>query len=87
MISIARKGRYVVIGLDNLKAHTQKLYLLLVDKNAGKSLSREMHFMSEKKQIPLIEIENLSEIIEKCKAVGIKNKAISESIVKMLKGE
>ncbi len=41
------------------------------------------------RDIPLLEIENLAELvsIENCKAIGLKNKALSESIEKCVKGE
>jgi ribosomal protein L7Ae-like RNA K-turn-binding protein len=89
LVSIARKAGYVVIGKDNLAIYTKKLYLLLVDKTAGSSLSREMKFLSENRNIPILEVENLGTLvgIENCKAIGIKNKAISESIEKCVKGE
>ncbi|MGN1201426.1 MAG: hypothetical protein ACI4R8_04135 [Candidatus Caccovivens sp.] len=87
LISIARKAGYVIIGLDNLKSYSQKLYLLLVDKSAGKSLSREMNFLADKRNVPLLQMDNLSEIIDKCKAIGVKNKAFADSIGKILKGE
>ncbi len=90
LISIARKAGYVIIGQDNLSDYDKKMYLLLMDKNAGSSLSREMKFISEKKKIPLFQVENLGKLvsIENCKAIGIKNKAISENIIEcLLKGE
>ncbi len=89
LISIARKAGYVIIGKDNLMDYQKKLYLLLVDKTAGNSLLREMKFLSNKKEIPLLEVENLNEImsIENCKAIGLKNKAMSENILVCLKGE
>ena len=74
---------------EKLATYTKKLYLLLIDKSAGNSLLREMKFLSENRDIPLLEIENLAELvsIENCKAIGLKNKALSESIEKCVKGE
>lgn len=88
-ISIARKAGFVIIGKEKLATYTKKLYLLLIDKSAGNSLLREMKFLSENRDIPLLEIENLAELvsIENCKAIGLKNKALSESIEKCVKGE
>lgn len=89
LISIARKAGYVIIGKDNLMDYQKKLYLLLIDKSAGNSLLREMKFLSSKREIPLLEVENLNEMvaIENCKAIGLKNKSMSENIMMCLKGE
>lgn len=89
LISIARKAGYCVIGQDNLKNYDKKLYLIMLDSTAGASVEREMNFLSNKKQIPLERIENLSKkiAIENCKVIAIKNKNFSENILKVLKGE
>lgn len=89
LISISRKAGFVIIGLDNLKGYDKKLYLLLVDVTAGKSLKREINFLAQKTNAQLFELENLGDLIgiENCKVVGLKNKAISENIIECLKGE
>lgn len=87
--SIARKAGFAIVGQDVLKGFDKKLYLIVIDTNAGNSLKREMNFLSKNKNIPLIELDGLAEIvaIQNCKVVGIKNKAISENIIKCIKGE
>ena len=89
LIGIARKAGFVIVGGDNLSSYTKKLYLLLVDKTAGASLKRQMGYVANDRQIPLYEIENLGTIvgISSCKAIGLKNKALSEQIEGCLKGE
>ncbi len=89
LISIARKAGYVIIGKDNLMDYKKKLYLLIVDNTAGDSLKREMKFISNSKKIPLLELDDLGEkvSIDNCKAIGLKNKAMSDSIEKCIKGE
>ncbi len=89
LISIARKAGFCIIGQDKLRDYDKKLYLILLDKNAGKSLERQMSFLSKDREIPLHRIEGLAEMlaIENCKVVGIKNKAISENLIKSLKGD
>ena len=89
LISIAKKAGFVVVGGENLIGYSKKLYLLLINKNAGNSLRREMNFLAKNKNLTLCECDNLAKIvaIENCKAIGIKNKAMSESIEKCLKGD
>lgn len=89
LIGIARKAGFVIIGGENLSSYTKKLYLLLVDKSAGVSLKREMNFLAQKRDLQILEVENLAKIVcvQNCKAIGIKNKAFSENIEKIVKGE
>ena len=89
LISISRKAGYVIIGQDNLIGYDKKLYLILLDKTAGKSLVREIDFLSKKKNVQVLLVEDLGKIlkIENCKVIGIKNKNLSDAIVKSVKGE
>lgn len=89
ILSLSRKAGMLVIGQDNLLGYQKKLYVLLLDKTAGKSLLREVNFMAKQKNLPLFEIENLGKFvgIENCKVLGVKNKAFSEKIIEFLKGE
>lgn len=89
IVGIARKAGFVIVGGDNLSSYTKKLYLVLVDKTAGNSLKRQMGYVAKDRQIPLYEIDNLGLIvgIASCKAIGLKNKALSEQIETCLKGE
>ena len=90
LISIAKKAGYVIVGQDKLSGYDKKLYLILMDKSAGKSLVREMSFLSQKKNLHLQIVEDLENLvtIKNCKVIGIKNKALSEKIIEsMLKGE
>jgi hypothetical protein len=89
LINIARKAGFVIVGGENLSNYTKKLYLLIMDNTAGNSLKREMQFLSEKRNLKILTVDNLSKIvgIENCKAIGIKNKSFAENIEKCLKGE
>ena len=89
LISITRKAGCCIIGQDNLKNYKKKLYLVLLDESAGNSLSREMHFLADQKQIPIITVNDLEQSsgIDKCKVIGIDNKKLSEKIEKYFKGE
>lgn len=88
-ISIARKAGYCIIGQDKLLDYDKKLYLVLLDESAGKALERQMNFLSKEKDIPLLRVDGLSQMlaIENCKVLGIKNKAISENLIKIIKGD
>ena len=88
LISIARKAGFVIIGQDDLKGYSKKLYLILIDATAGKALRREVEFLSQKNDVTALEVEALGQScgIENCKVIGIKNKAISEKIMEILKG-
>ena len=89
IIGICRKAGYVIIGGENIKNNSQKMYLILVDENSSKSLLREMQFVANLRNIPIVSIKNLEEIVDikNCKAVAFKNKALSEKIFDLLKGE
>lgn len=89
LISIARKAGYCIIGQDNLLGYDKKLYLILLDKNAGNSLSKSIKYMAEQRGLELILLDGLAEKtnLENCKVLGIKNKGLSEEIVKRIKGE
>lgn len=89
MIGIARKAGFCIIGQENLIGYDKKLYLILLDKVAGKSLTREMNFLAKQRNIPIRYVEQLDKLtaIENCKVIGIKNKNFSENIIESLKGE
>ncbi len=82
ILGLAHKAGALIIGSDNLKGYEKKLYLLLIDNTAGKSLMREMEFLAKKRAVELLKLDSLNEIlsIENCKVVGIKNKGFSDTI-------
>ena len=89
VVNICRKAGYAIIGGEKIKENTHKMFLILLDKSAGKSLTREMQFVSKEREIPLFLIEKLDVMvgIENCKAIAYKNKALSDEIIEILKGE
>lgn len=84
-LGLANNAGYLIIGSDNLKSYDKKLYLVLLDKNAGKS-SIKIADKHKLNNIRVIEVDNLEIIsnIPKCKIIGIKNKGLSEQIIKYL---
>ena len=89
LVSISRKAGYAVLGGENLLSYDKKLYLVMLDASAGKSLSREVNFYCKSRNLAPVVVENLSDLvgIENCKVVGIKNKKLAENIEGLLKGE
>ena len=89
IINICHKAGYLIIGGENILKHSQKMFLVLVDSASGKSLLREMNYVANSRKIPLLQVEKLDEItsIANCKAVAIKNKPLSDEIIKLIKGE
>lgn len=86
LISIAKKAGFVIIGQDNLLDYDKKLYLILLDEDAGANLSKEANFKAKKSKIPLYRLKNLAKIsnISNCKILGIKNKGLADEIAKNL---
>ena len=89
IINICRKAGYLIIGGENIKNNPHKMYLILIDKSSGNSLKREINYLLVSRNIPFLEVEGLANMIgiENCKAVAIKNKTLSDEILKMIKGE
>lgn len=84
-INIANKAGYLIIGSDKIDNYTQKMYLILLDKTAGKSSQKIANRFYEK-GIEIKFIENLPELcdIKTCKIVGIKNRNLSIHILENL---
>ena len=83
-IGIAMQGGNAVIGSDNLDGYTKKLYLVLVDKAAGKN-SKKVFAKLQERGIEGYEIDGLDEVIGKnIKIIAFKNKGLSEEIKKYL---
>lgn len=86
LICIARKAGFCIVGQDNLKGYTKKLYLILCDDGAGDALKRSMNFLAKQSGAQMFAVKNLPKIcnIENCKVLGIKNKAFAEKIIQKL---
>lgn len=83
-IGIAMQGGNAIIGSDNLDGYNKKLYLVLVDKQAGKT-SKKVFAKLIEKGIEGCEIENLDGLTGKnIKIIAFKNKGLSEEIKKYL---
>ena len=83
-IGIAMQGGNAIIGSDNLNGYRKKLYLVLVDKNAGKA-TKKVFARLQQNGIDAYEIDGLDKIISKnIKIIAFKNKALSEEIKKYI---
>lgn len=85
-INISRKAGYLIVGSDNLKGYSKKLYLAIYDNSAQKNTMKVVEEL-KRKNIPVFAVDDLVEItgIKNCKIVGIKNKDLSEIIASLLK--
>lgn len=83
-LNICRKANYLIIGGEALSNYNKKLYLVLYDSSSKKNTLKIVEKFSNK-GIKTIELDNLDTIllINNCKIVGIKNKNLSEEILKI----
>ena len=86
LISISKKAGYLIVGTDNLKGYSQKLYLVLYEKESGRNLVKTAQSLKGP-NTAVYELENLFDYtnITGCKIVAIKNKGLSDQIQKLLK--
>lgn len=85
-ISIAKKAGYAIVGTEKLENYTKKLYLLLIDEQAGKNTLKVADAFGDVERITISSLQELSQI-QNCKILGIKNKGISDEIIKILRSE
>lgn len=87
-VGIANRAKYVIYGIDNLKGYTHKLYLVLYRQDMSKTLNKTINELQQK-SLPCcaFEVEDFNYITNStnCKIFAIKNKGISEQILKVIK--
>ena len=85
-LKIANKAGYLIIGCDNLKGYSKKLYLIIIDTLAAKN-SQKIALRHQENGTEVIMLDNLDAlaVIKNCKIVGIKNKGISDQIITLYK--
>lgn len=88
-ISIAAKAGYVIYGTDNLNGYKKKLYLVLAQQNSGNYLMKTAESLKELVQNNVFYVEDMEKLtgIKNCKILGVKNKGISDEIIKLLRSE
>ena len=85
-LGLCKKANYLIIGADNLKKYSKKLYLLVVCGEITNTIKKTVQdVISEYNNLDcIITNEDFSGAIgiKNCKIVGIKNKGMSEEILK-----
>ena len=93
LIGIANKAGYVIFGVDNLKNYNKKLYLVVKAMNCGNGINKFVENLqrNENKNIEFVEMDNqiLQQVTmsDNCKIFGVKNKGLTEEIIKILRSE
>ena len=84
-LNIAHKAGYLIIGGEKLYNYNKKLYLVLYDSTAQKNTMKIIQKLKGL-NVTCLALENIQQFIhvENCKIVGIKNKAISDIVLKLL---
>lgn len=84
-LGISRKANYLIIGNDNIKYYSKKMYLIILSPDCSENLRKNAKFKAEQYGIDCIEYnDSISKYIgiENCKIVALKNKGLSEAILK-----
>ncbi len=91
LINIANKAGYLIIGSDALKGYNKKLYLLLYSLDIGKNTEKIVNAIKLNPNCVVYGIDSIDFCkivsVPNCKIVGLKNKGISEEIIKYLRGD
>ena len=89
-LNIAKKAGFVIVGQDNLKNYNKKLYLVLYTEPT-KSISSAISSIKSTTVYQSICLEKrdfeMVTNLENCKIIALKNKAISDKIIELIRGE
>lgn len=83
-LGISRKGNYLIIGSDNIKAYNKKMYLIILSSNASENAVKIAKKKMVEYNIPCIMFDkDISEYIgvDNCKIVALKNKGLSDAVL------
>lgn len=83
-LGLSRKSNQIVIGQDNLKRFSKKLYLIVVSLTATDNLKDLAIRLAEKFKCDLVQtLIPLEEIIHinGCKIIGLTSNTLSEAII------
>lgn len=87
IVGIANKAGYIVFGADNLKQYSKKLYLVVKSDDIGKNSNKVVDMLNI--DCVVLEKQVMQQITnsENCKIFAIRNKGLSEQILKIIRGE
>ena len=87
IVGIANKAGYIVFGADNLKQYTKKLYLVVKSDDIGKNSNKIIDMLNI--DCVVLEKQIMQQITNSnnCKIFAIRNKGLSEQIIKILRSE
>ncbi len=89
-LNIAKKAGFVIVGQDNLKNYDKKLYLVLYTEPTNNIVSVISRIKSTTMyQSICLEKHDFDTVtnIDNCKIIALKNKAISDKIIELIRGE
>ena len=86
-LGICRKAGFLIIGSDNLQNYHQKLYLIVVSGEISITIKKLIRRKKEEYPNLICIVANSSFAddigLQNCKIVGVKNKGITEEILKL----
>lgn len=90
-IGLANRANYIIFGVDNLKMYTHKMYLVLYRQDGGKTIEKTLAKIKQEYNVDVfcLDENNFKYIVGKdnCKLLAIKNKGLSDQIIKILRSE
>ena len=84
-LGLSRKANYLIIGSDNIKSYSKKMYLIIVPADASENVIKIAKKKANDYNIKAIKInDELSKFIglDGVKIVALKNKGLSDAILK-----
>ncbi|MBQ8749131.1 MAG: hypothetical protein IJZ29_01490 [Clostridia bacterium] len=84
-LGLSRKANYLIIGSDNIKSYHKKMYLIILSAESSENVDKIAKSKAKEYNIKAIKFnEDLSKFIglDGCKIVALKNKGLSDAILK-----
>lgn len=87
-LNISNKAGYLIVGGEKLEFYNKKLYLVIYDSSAQKNTIKVVEKIKNK-NIPVLSVENLEELIsiKNCKIIGLKNKKLSDIMIDIIENK
>lgn len=80
-INFCKKSSSIVYGIDAIKQCKQKIYLILIDENAGVALKKSVYNLKNYSN-SVLEVSNLDGLLStsNCKAAAFLNQSLANTI-------